>query len=83
MSLLRHRRGGIWPDYRFDHFNQMHSMQKKLFALALGALLFGGSLAAVAATQNEPTRQQSCCDGNSACCNHGGEPCCDHCPNKG
>ena len=57
-------------------------MQKKLFALALGALLFGGSLAAVAATQTEPTRQHTCCDGNGPCCDHEGQPCCDRCPDK-
>lgn len=61
----------------------MHIMQKKLLALALGALLFGGSLAAVAATQTETARIPTCCDGNAACCDRGGEPCCDHCPNKG
>jgi len=63
-------------------------MQKKLFALAMGTLLFGGSLAAVAANQTAPAAKQatccdgnmSCCDGNSACCD---KPCCDRCPSKG
>ncbi len=61
-------------------------MQKKLFTLALGALLFGGSLAAVAATQDPHRTSQApccCCDNDHPCgdaCRD--KPCCDHCPNQ-
>lgn len=60
-------------------------MQKKLFALALGTLLFGGSLAAIAATQSPQADPQACCccEDNAPCCGKQGDaPCCDKCLNE-